>query len=179
MVSTVYAITLVCMALIAAVFYFVFVNSKVKETDYQSITKKWYGVRGKWFIFLLILGVSITFISLIPFPIPDQKKDYQENDHQVVKVGAYQWYWTMTPDTVEAGKPVAFHVTGEDVNHGFGIYDENLKLVGQTQAMPGYTNKLVHVFDKPGKYKILCLEYCGLAHHAMITELTVNEAVKQ
>ena len=174
MVSTVYAITLVCIALIAAVFYFVIVTSKKAEADYPSITKKWYGVRGKWFLFLITLGLVITYFSLSPFPIPDQKKDYPANDHQVVKVGAYQWYWTMTPDTVEAGKPVAFLVTGEDVNHGFGIYDENLKLVGQTQAMPGYTNKLVHVFDKPGKYKILCLEYCGLAHHAMITELTVK-----
>ncbi len=174
MVSTVYAITLVCMALIAAVFYFVIVNSKKAETDYSSITKKWYGVRGKWFLFLITLGIIITFASLSPFPLPDQKKEYAGNDYQTVTVGAYQWYWTMAPDTVEAGKPVAFFVTGEDVNHGFGIYDENLKLVAQTQAMPGYTNKLVHTFDKPGKFKILCLEYCGLAHHAMVTELTVK-----
>lgn len=174
MVSTVYAITLVVMAFIAAVFYFVIVNSKKVETDYSSVTKKWYGVRSKWFLFLLTLGIIISYLSLSPFPIPNQKKDYQENEHQVVKVDSYQWYWTMTPDTVEAGKPVAFFVTSGDVNHGFGIYDENLKLLGQTQAMPGYTNKLIHTFDKPGKYKILCLEYCGVAHHAMITELTVK-----
>ncbi|AKH37455.1 cytochrome c oxidase subunit II [Nitrosomonas communis] len=174
MVSTVYAITLVVMALIAAVFCFVLVNSKKVEADYSTVTKKWYGIRGKWFFFLLTLGVIITYLSLSPFPIPDQKKGYQENEYQVVKVDSYQWYWTMTPNTVEAGKPVTFLVTSGDVNHGFGIYDENLELLGQTQAMPGYTNKLIHTFDKPGKYKILCLEYCGVAHHAMITELTVK-----
>jgi len=77
---------------------------------------------------------------------------------------------------VEVGKPVVFKVTGADVNHGFGIYNEDLRLLGQTQAMPGYTNKLVYTFNKPGKYRILCLEYCGLAHHAMITELNVKAA---
>lgn len=174
MISTVYAISLAGMAFIAAVFIFVIKNSKEVEADYPSVIQKWYGVRGKWFIFLAILGITVTLLSTSPYPIADQEKTYEDNEHQVVKVGAHQWYWTMVPNTVESGKPVAFYVTGEDVNHGFGVYDDNLTLVAQTQAMPGYTNKLIHTFDKPGKYKILCLEYCGLAHHAMITELTVN-----
>jgi cytochrome c oxidase subunit 2 len=71
---------------------------------------------------------------------------------------------------------VVFRVTGADVNHGFGVYNENLELVTQVQAMPGYTNKLVYTFDQPGKYRILCLEYCGLAHHAMMGELNVKAA---
>jgi len=45
--------------------------------------------------------------------------------------------------------------------------------VAQTQAMPGYTNVLRHTFKDPGNYKILCLEYCGLVHHGMMSELTV------
>jgi cytochrome c oxidase subunit II len=72
------------------------------------------------------------------------------------------------------GKAVEFHVTGSDVNHGFGIYDPQLRLVAQTQAMPGYTNVLRHTFTKPGSYKILCLEYCGLAHHTMMAEFNVR-----
>ena len=39
--------------------------------------------------------------------------------------------------------------------------------------MPGVTNRLVHTFTQPGKYRILCLEYCGLAHHGMILEFDV------
>lgn len=174
MISTVYAITLVGIGLVMAVFYFVIINSKKTEADYQSITKKWYDVRSKWFIFLLILGTIVTFASLNPFPIPDQHKEYSSNDYQIVAVNGHQWYWTMAPATVKSGQPVEFQVSAADVNHGFGIYDENLVLIAQTQAMPGYTNKLIHTFDKPGKFKILCLEYCGLAHHVMITELTVE-----
>jgi cytochrome c oxidase subunit 2 len=40
-------------------------------------------------------------------------------------------------------------------------------MVAQTQAMPGYVNKLQVRFTKPGDYEVLCLEYCGVAHHGM------------
>ena len=64
-------------------------------------------------------------------------------------------------------------VTSADVNHGFGIYDADLRLVAQTQAMPGYTNRLRHTFAAEGTYRVLCMEYCGLVHHNMITEIKV------
>jgi cytochrome c oxidase subunit 2 len=48
-----------------------------------------------------------------------------------------------------------------------------MRLVGQTQAMPGYTNSIKITFKESGIYKLLCMEYCGLAHHAMITDFTV------
>jgi cytochrome c oxidase subunit 2 len=37
----------------------------------------------------------------------------------------------------------------------------------QTQAMPGYMNRLRVTFDQPGTYTVLCLEFCGMAHHRM------------
>ena len=75
--------------------------------------------------------------------------------------------------TIRAGIPVQFEVTSGDVNHGVGIYDADDHLLTQTQAMPGVTNRLVHTFAQPGRYRILCLEYCGLAHHGMIAEFDV------
>ncbi|ADE13607.1 cytochrome c oxidase subunit II [Nitrosococcus halophilus Nc 4] len=175
MQSTVWFITLACVALLAAVFYYVISNSKTPE-EYPPIQKKWYSFRGKWFLFLAGLWVVVTFATLMPFPIAPQAQAYSGDGYQVVDVSGHQWYWTMSTDTVVAGKPVAFQVTGADVNHGLGIYDEDLTLVAQVQAMPGYTNKLIYTFDEPGKYRILCLEYCGLAHHAMIAELNVEAA---
>lgn len=68
---------------------------------------------------------------------------------------------------VLAGKWVEFRVTSRDVNHNFAIYSPEGYLLGQTQAMPGYVNRLFMRFEKPGVYHGLCLEYCGLAHHAM------------
>jgi cytochrome c oxidase subunit II len=76
---------------------------------------------------------------------------------------------------VPVGQSVEFHVTSADVNHDFAIYDPGMHVVAQTQAMPGYTNKLDYTFSKPGTYKILCLEYCGIAHHNMMSEIKVGD----
>jgi cytochrome c oxidase subunit II len=176
--SVVLFLTLVGVIFVGGVFYYVIANSQEVE-EFPNVQQKWYSIRSKWFVFLVGLALVATFATLIPFPVPPQANNAYagaENEKQVVEVSGYQWYWTMSTDTVVTGKPVVFRVTGADVNHGFGIYNEDLKLLGQTQAMPGYTNKLVYTFNKPGKYRILCLEYCGLAHHAMIAELNVEAA---
>lgn len=66
-----------------------------------------------------------------------------------------------------------FVVTSEDVTHGFALYDSDRRIVAQIQAMPGFVNRVRHHFTEPGKYEVLCLEYCGLAHHAMVAEINV------
>ena len=83
-------------------------------------------------------------------------------------------YWDLDQSEVVAGEPVEFRVTSADVNHGFGVYDATGVLVAQTQAMPGYVNRLTHVFETPGTYQVLCLEYCGLVHHNMTTGLVLS-----
>ena len=40
-------------------------------------------------------------------------------------------------------------------------------LLAQTQAMPGYMNRMRITFDQPGTYTVLCLEFCGMSHHRM------------
>jgi cytochrome c oxidase subunit 2 len=94
----------------------------------------------------------------------------------VVQATGHQWAWELTPATVPAGQPVEIRVTGADVNHGFGVYDTNDRLITQTQAMPGFTNVIRYTFTTPGTYRILCLEYCGLGHHTMVSQLTVTAA---
>lgn len=53
------------------------------------------------------------------------------------------------------------------MNHGFGVYAPDGRIVTQTQAMPGYTNRLVHTFEEPGIYTVQCIEYCGVGHGPM------------
>ena len=48
------------------------------------------------------------------------------------------------------GQEAEFCVKTEDVTQGMGIYTPDMTLVAQVQAMPGYTNALVHTFDKLG-----------------------------
>lgn len=80
----------------------------------------------------------------------------------------------LTPLVIPAGSTVEFRVSSVDVTHGFGIYTPGGDILAQTQAMPGYVNRLRVQFNTPGKYPVLCLEYCGLGHHVMKSEFTVQ-----
>jgi cytochrome c oxidase subunit II len=123
----------------------------------------------------------ITLWALVLISVPAigyslTKMPYSGEDSGAVVIDATgnQWAWAVAPATVSVGQPVRFMVTGSDVNHGFGLFDPNGRLVAQTQAMPGYTNVLRYTFATPGTYRILCLEYCGVGHHSMFAQLVVT-----
>jgi cytochrome c oxidase subunit 2 len=73
---------------------------------------------------------------------------------------------------VPAGRPVTFRLTGADVQHGFQVVGTN----ANTMVVPGYVSQFTTVFDTPGEYLIVCNEYCGLGHHAMMGKLIVEAA---
>lgn len=119
-----------------------------------------------------VVGVAIALATLLPWP------------HAVpagpgvvpVHVRASMWAWELDRTRVPPGVPVVFHATSTDVNHGFGVFDASGRLLFQTQAMPGWVNKVTWTFAEPGRYRVLCLEYCGLVHHGMVAELEVAAA---
>src|SRR5262245_59454488 len=122
-------------------------------------------------------GLVVLFVPAIAYSLT--KTPYGHDLGQagtVVQATGHQWAWDITPSTVRAGQLVEIRVTGADVNHGFGVYDTNDRLVTQTQGMPGYTNVIRYVFTAPGAYRVRCLEYCGLGHHTMVSQLTVTAA---
>jgi cytochrome c oxidase subunit 2 len=166
----IWAITLVGLALVALVFVYVVGQAGKTAADPAAVQTRAYALRGWLFLALLGLGIGVTYATLAQFPIPEQ--DGRTLAPQIVKAVGHQWMWELNTAQVKAGVPVEFEVTSADVNHGFAVYDATGRLVAQTQAMPGFTNHLVHTFA-PGKYRVLCLEYCGLAHHGMMTEFEV------
>lgn len=168
-------ITLIGVGLVALVFLYVIAQSG-KSADAAQVQKGSYVIRRWWFFALLALGIGVTYATLKPFPIPDQH--LQSKTAQIVSVVGHQWSWDLSRRQIEAGVPVEFRVTSTDVNHGFAIYSPAGHIVTQTQAMPGYTNRLVHTFTELGKYRVLCLEYCGLVHHMMATDFDVVAAPK-
>ena len=85
---------------------------------------------------------------------------------QVNATGA-QWSWEIDTHKIPVGKKVVFNLYTKDVNHGFGVVDQSGRLLFQMQAMPGYINKVAFVFDEPGQYRVLCMEFCGVGHHDM------------
>ena len=138
--------------------------------DYAPVQGSAYRIRaiGFWVLLLVGLPVSIWLFRENPYSA-------QIAAPQVINATGYQWYWELDRSEIVVGEPVEFRVTSADVNHGFGVYDADGVLVAQTQAMPGYVNRLTHIFETPGVYQVLCLEYCGLAHHNMVAEIVVTE----
>ncbi len=159
-------ISLVLMAVVA-LFYSRAVFATSGPPAGENVNKK----RSMLIWAMIIIGVVVSVGSLREWPHRSAGADAM-----VVNVSGGQWWWDTDTVEIPLGQQVEFNVTTEDVTHGMGIYSPDMRLVAQVQAMPGYTNKLVHTFDQPGTYEILCMEYCGLAHHDMVNEFEVVEA---
>ncbi|MCC7016888.1 MAG: hypothetical protein IT564_06765 [Rhodospirillales bacterium] len=138
--------------------------------DYAPVQGNAYRIRAIAFGVLMLVGLpaSLYLLRVNPYDAA------ATGGPQAVNATAAQWSWVLDREKVTAGRPVEFRVTSTDVNHGFGLYDEAGRLVAQTQAMPGYVNRLTYTFAAPGTYRVLCLEYCGLVHHGMIAEIVVT-----
>jgi len=170
MPATAWYISLALIALIGVIFLYVGFGT-ARTADYATVQPRAYRIRAGAFWLLVIAGIAIVAVTMrgLPYLAPDAAAAAQ-----TVNVTGSQWYWELDPATVKAGETVEFRVASNDVNHGFGIYDADDAIVAQVQAMPGYVNRLRVTFDRPGTYRIMCLEYCGIAHHAMISDLEVT-----
>ncbi len=65
---------------------------------------------------------------------------------------------------------IHFKVASLDVVHGFqipGVSNVNL------EVLPGHVSEVTQEFDTPGRYLILCHEYCGSGHHFMTSHIRV------
>lgn len=174
--NVVWTLALVGMGLVAVGFIYVVIQAG-KPADAAATRKSTHTahVLQAWLFAVLLVGfVAGSWATLHRFPIPPQHAALEAP--QVVEVVGRQWSWQITPDTVQAGSMVEFRVTSVDVNHGFAIYAPDGRIVAQTQAMPGFTNKLLYAFRQPGTYTVQCLEYCGLAHAPMRTTIQVVAA---
>jgi cytochrome c oxidase subunit 2 len=97
-----------------------------------------------------------------------------------VHVTGRQWWWEVTyPDEqvvtaneihVPADVPVRFAVTSEDVIHSFWVP----QVAGKIDVLPRKTNTVTLRIPRPGVYRGLCAEFCGLQHAHMHLRLVVE-----
>ncbi len=143
---------------------------------YEQVTRPAYRIRFYWFCVLcavLALGLAAS-LSKLPYPQHRLAALPASQPVQTVHVTGSQYTWSLSSSDISTNDPVSFQVTSADVNHGFGVYDPTGQLIGQTQAMPGYTNNLILSLDLPGDYTIRCLEYCGMGHSGMVMHIAVH-----
>jgi cytochrome c oxidase subunit 2 len=162
---------------IGAVFAYVALSTRTGgEADYAGANRK----RQRFFIVLtggLVVALALT-LPRMPYPAELQPPD------RIVYVAGKQYAFILSDAPIAAaqdpeetaysgsvevpvGSLVEFRVSSLDVNHGFSLYSPEGGLVAQTQAMPGYVNRLRVRFEQPGSYTVLCLEFCGMGHHRM------------
>lgn len=148
--------------------------SRAGSEPFEVVTARAYRLRRFWFVFVVLVGLVVLGFTLPHMPNPGVRQSRVGTAAGTVKVVAGQWEWQISPATLPVGKAVRFEVSSRDVNHDFGIFDSGGRIVGQVQAMPGFTNVLYLAFSKSGTYTIRCLELCGLFHTSMVHELTVG-----
>ena len=161
-------VSLALMIVVTAAFWWVLRHTAADAQVASSDQVERY--RSGLFWGLVVLGIVVAVATLRPWPYDVSSAD----DSVTVTATGSQWSWEIAPHELPAGRPIVFKVTSSDVNHGFGVYDPDGTMMFQTQAMPGYVNQVRYTFTKPGRYQILCMEYCGLVHHDMIEKIDVK-----
>jgi heme/copper-type cytochrome/quinol oxidase subunit 2 len=108
----------------------------------------------------LLVYALVTGAALLPTASPD-----------AVRIEAqarrYGWRFQVQGGPVSdgtlhmpAGRPVDLVITSTDVIHSLWIP----RLAGKMDAIPGHTNVLRVIADRPGAYRGECAEYCGTGH---------------
>lgn len=172
--EVVWTVSIVLMGVLAALFAWVAVGANTALADYGPMVASAYRARTWLFglAVIVLIGVNYDTLGKLPY-VSSLSAPSSGTAIQPVEAVAEQWAWTITPNAFTVGQTAEFHVSSKDVNHGFAIYDPDMRIVAQVQAMPGYVNVLRYTFTRPGTYRVLCLEYCGVAHHEMNADIKV------
>lgn len=174
-------ITLVVGLLVVALALFLSGRRLATEAA-PAVTPRIYRTRAAHVAFIAVLAALALAFTLSATPYP--ARFAQKRPDLVVQVTGQMWTWTLTPVSASAagggstilpaGKRVEFAVTSKDIIHYFGIYNSAGNLIAQVAAVPGHISHLFYTFTKPGSYYVICLTYCGVAHHSMNTEFEVQ-----
>ena len=107
------------------------------------------------------------------------------SDPLAIRLRGYQWWWEITyvdaqPDRtlitaneihIPVGRPVRIELSAADVIHSFWVPN----LAGKQDLIPGRSNDLTFIADRPGVYRGQCTEFCGLQHAHMALLVIVEE----
>lgn len=106
--------------------------------------------------------------STPPFDAPGVRQT-GPGRYEVVIVGQ-AWSFNPAEVRVPAGAEVTFLSTSIDVLHGLHLEGTRVNMM----LIPGQVSRVVHTFHEPREYMVICHEYCGLAHHAMVGKVVVE-----
>jgi cytochrome c oxidase subunit 2 len=116
-------------------------------------------------VLVVVFGATLHTMRALPEDPGD--------DALSVEITGFQWrYEVAYPDEgvdvvdelhLPVGRPVALHLTSQDVIHSFWVPE----LGGKLDMLPDGTNVLVLEADEPGEWQARCAEFCGEKHASM------------
>jgi cytochrome c oxidase subunit 2 len=80
------------------------------------------------------------------------------------------WEWWPILE-LEKGQTYRLHLSSLDWQHGFSLQPTNINI----QVHPGYEMVLTVTPDEAGTFGVVCNEFCGIGHHAMVGRIYVVE----
>jgi len=78
----------------------------------------------------------------------------------------WQWYPSLE---LEKGKSYRLHLSSLDYQHGFSLQPTNINI----QVVPGYDMVITTTPTETGEFSVVCNEFCGIGHHAMVGKIHV------
>lgn len=169
--------TLFMLVPFAAMFTYVIYRKSVFDTGPGTTpVAKLSRLEGIWLtvVFVIFVGVNLGSLKYMPY-IAEARAATNGQPLLEVDLTAKSWGYDISTREIEVGRPVRFSGRSVDTQHGFAVYHPDGRMLFTMLLMDGLKQPttVVHTFKDPGTYKVRCLEYCGIAHHAMQDELTV------
>ena len=155
------ALTIVGVAVALVVFRSTRIGFHVRTAGRQTLERResLWGIAVVAFL-VVVLGGTI-------FQIPYWDDDDGARAAQRLSLVGRQFAWTIDPPRVRAGVTTRVEVRAAAVNHAVGIYDPDDTLIKQVNILPDARQEFVVTFERPGSYRLLCMEFCGVDHHLM------------
>ncbi len=131
------------------------------------------------------IGPTLILTALLLYALPAMRPRPADPGDLVIRVEGEQFWWRVAywPSDnapplssaneirVPVGRTVVFELMAKDVIHSFWIPG----LAGKMDMIPGRTNRLVVKAEKPGRYRGVCAEFCGLSHALMAFDVIAME----
>ena len=130
------------------------------------------------------IGPAIVLAALLIYALPTMRpRTVGPGDLRIESVGEQFWFRvryrapgarpveTANEVRIPVGRTVLFELTGGDVIHSFWIPG----LAGKMDMIPGRVNRLPVMATRPGRFRGVCTEFCGLSHALMAFEVVAME----
>lgn len=126
---------------------------KLDDTRDAALNLKITGYQWKWKYEYLDQGIS--FFSNISTPMDEIHNKVAKNPNYLLEVD--------NPVVVPIHKKIRLLATANDVIHSWWVPDLAIKI----DAIPGFIHETWTEIDKPGTYRGVCAELCGVNHAYM------------